>query len=861
MAKMKSKEIQEIVENIVGSPLDELMGNCYSIYAKDVITNRAIPDVRDGLKPVQRRIIFSMYKNNMFFSKPTKKCARIVGDVIGKYHPHGDSSIYEALARMSQDWKINMPLVDFQGNNGSIDGDGPAAYRYTEARLSLLAEELVKDIEKDTVEMRLNFDDTELEPEVLPCYFPNLYVNGGGGIAVALATEIPPHNLVEIDDAIIYKINHKDATVEDLLTFVKGPDFPTGGCVYDTEGLKSIYLTGKGKIDILSKIELVENAKENQILITEIPYQINKKDLVTEIEKVRQSKEIDGIIEVRDETEMHGARIVVDVKKESDCKLILQYLLNKTPLKSSYSANIVAICAGRPKTLDLLSYVNYYIDYQKEVITKRSNFILEKDKARLHIVDGLYKATLIVEEVVKTIKESDNKADAKVKLQKNYGFSEIQSDAIVNLQLYKLTHSDVSLFVDEKNALEKEIAELEEILGSEKKLCNVIVGNLKEISKKYGIKRRTEIIPEEHSQEVVINPRDLIINEEVMVAITRDGYIKRSSMKSYKSSNSILPGIKTKDRLVFADSASTLDYVLCFTSKGNYLFVPVNEIYDSKWKDEGKHINYLINLPFDEQIIRAVVISDFEIPAFVVSVTKKGQIKRTSLKEFFAIRYSKPICMMKMLKNDELVDAQISSGDSNIVLVNTLGNATYFNENQLNVLGNKTAGVKSMNNLKDSTVAGMLLYDPEEKGKFIVFTNKGHVRPFEVTSLALTQRLGKTTEIFKSFKSDIHKTVFIDKIAKGVDSQEYTFLDESSVIHEFVIDNFYIVPTKNAKDNLMINGEYLLKEAYLLNGQHINSNTVTYDVKIEEESIEEDETSNEEKKNYTQLNIFEDLGD
>ncbi|MEG1312893.1 MAG: DNA topoisomerase (ATP-hydrolyzing) [Bacilli bacterium] len=856
MAKKKEIEQNVIVENIISSPLDDLMGNCYSIYAKDVIQNRAIPDVRDGLKPVQRRIIFSMYKNSMFFDKPTKKCARIVGDVIGKYHPHGDFSIYEALARMSQDWKINMPLIHFQGNNGSIDGDGPAAYRYTEAKLSLLAEELVKDIEKNTVDMNLNFDDTELEPAVLPSFFPNLYVNGANGIAVALATEIPPHNLVEIDDAIIYTLTHKTVSIDDLLQFVKGPDFPTGGVIYNSSGIRDIYATGRGRIELAAKVELTEDKVAKYIVITEIPYQLNKKDLVSEIEKVKINHEVDGILEVRDETEMHGVRIVVDIKPECDSKLILQYLLNKTPLKSFYSANIVAICDGRPRTLDLISYIHYYIDFQREIITRRSQFILDKDEARLHIVEGLYKATLIVDKIVQVIKQSLNKADAKIHLQENFGFSEIQSEAIVNLQLYKLTNTDVDLFLQEMNALKAEIIELKLILTNEKKLDEAIINDLKYISKKYGIARRTEIIEKE--DEIQISARDLILNEPVMLAITRDGYVKCSSIKSYKSSNSVLPGIKPKDCLVCADQVDTIDFVLAFTSKGNFLFIPVHEIQDGKWKDEGKHINYLINLPFDEKIIKCFVIKDFNVPAFVVSVTKKGQIKRTQLKDFYALRYSKPVCMMKMVKNDELADVVITSGNDNILVISSIGNSTFFNENQLSVLANKTAGVKSMNSLKDSSVVSLLNFRQDEKGKILLLTDKGHTRIFDCSNLVLTQRLGKSVEIYKSFKSDLHQTIYSTKLNKTLSNVHLFTLDSNLVMHEFDINDFYVSPTKNAKDNLGMNNQCVLSLVFNTDVKHIDSNFETFAVEKEQDK---DEKETDENDPYQQISIFDDLGD
>ena len=578
------------------------MGDRFGVYAKEVIQNRAIPDVRDGLKPVQRRIIYAMYEDGNTFNRPTKKCAHTVGAVMGKYHPHGDSSIYDALTRMSQDWVMRLPLIDFQGNNGSIDGDAPAAYRYTESRLAEISEQLVRDFNKNTVEMMLTFDDTALEPTVLPARYPNLYVNGAQGIAVGVATEIPPHNLGEIIDAVIYRLKRKNVSVSDLRKFVLAPDFPTGGIIYGDEGLDEIYETGRGRIEIEAKTSIETTRNLQLIVISEIPYAVNKAKIVRDIDEIIQSKKIDGIIDVRDESDREGLRIVVEVKKDADIEIIRDFLLNRTQLRVRYSANIVAIDGGRPKTLNLLDYVDAYIAHQVDVITRRSKFDLEKYEKRLHLVDGLIQAISVVDEVVKIIRGSKDKADAKLNLRNAYDFSEPQAEAIVNLQLYKLTNTDINVLKDEAKQLNEDIKQLNDVLTDEKLLKKIIIDDLSEIKKKFAAPRRSEIGGER--EVVTIDKRDLIADEKVMVAVTRDGYIKRSSMNSYiRSGDNPLPACKTRRYLSCNGRSVTTDILIAFTSRGNYLYIPVFEIQDGRWKDEGNHINYLITMSGDEKLL------------------------------------------------------------------------------------------------------------------------------------------------------------------------------------------------------------------------------------------------------------------
>lgn len=869
MAKKPEVIEEKIVENISVEPLEDVMGDRYATYAKYVIQDRAIPDVRDGLKPVQRRIIFSMYKSGNTFNKPTKKCAHTVGAVMGTYHPHGDTSIYEALARMSQDWKVRYPLIDFQGNNGSIDGDSPAAYRYTESRLSELSNELIADIEKKTVDMQYNFDDTELEPAVLPSRFPNLFVNGTEGIAVALATEIPPHNLREMIDAIIYRINHKNATVEDLMQFVKGPDFPTGGFIYDSPGLQQMYLTGRGRIEIAGKAEIVEKKDINQIIITEVPYKVVKIQLVYEIDKIRHSKAIDGIIEVRDESDYKGIRIAVDIKKNAKADLILQYLMNKTNLQTGYTANMVAIVDGRPKTLSLLDYVDAYIAHQVDVVTRKSKFDLDKYSTRLHIVNGLILASLNINEVVDIIRKSKDKNDSKINLMKRFELSNEQTEAIVTMPLYKLSHTDELILEKEKADLEKDIARLKEILEDPSKLNRAIVKDLKNLSDKYGDDRRTQIIEKGETKE--IDKRDLIAKEEVMVAVSYDGYLKRSSIRSFSSSNGELPGLKDGDMLVGSGKALTTDYLICFTNQGNYASIPVHSLTDTKWKDEGTHINEFTTLASGEKIIKAMAISELRNDLYLVILTKFGQIKRMALSSIEVIKRSRPAKYMKLLQNDSIAGIQLVSGDSDLLVITNNGNCSFFNENELSILGNKAGGVKSISGLGNNQLVGLLAFEKDEKSKIILFTNKGHMRVTDISKFYKTNRLGKVQSILQSFKGDPHNVVSVFKAKKDESLNINLYLnDRTNKI--ITINDLRNTEAQYAKKNI---DEITAKQhiAFVFDSEvvTVNKDIVSHPVAIKEVKEEENneiesETSEieeskpeKEETNFEQISIFDDL--
>ena len=882
MTKSKKNDIVEenYVENISIQPMEDVMGDRYATYAKYVIQDRAIPDVRDGLKPVQRRIIFTMFKNNNVFNKPTRKCAHTVGAVMGTFHPHGDTSIYEALARMSQDWKIRYPLIDFQGNNGSIDGDSPAAYRYTESRLAEISNELVREIDKKTVDMQLNFDDTEFEPTILPARFPNLFSNGTEGIAVGMATEIPPHNLREIIDAVVYRIGHKTATIEDLMQFVLGPDFPGGGIIYESEGLKNIYLTGRGRIEIASKEEIVQNKDNQQIVITEIPYKTQKNQLVFEIDKIIHSKAVDGLLEVRDESDWKGIRIVIDCKKDAKVELLLQYLNNKTGLVSSYSTNMVAIVDGRPRTLNLLTYVDAYIAHQVDVITRRSKFDLDRFQARLHIVEGLIQASLNINEVVEIIRHSKDKADSKINLMNRYGFSNEQTEAIVTMPLYKLSHTDEVILENEKAQLLKDIEILKGILEDESKLNRVLVRELKAIADKYGDDRRTVI--QEKEEIAPIDKRELIAKDDVMIALTRDGYLKRSTLKSYRSSgDNPLPGLKDGDELIASGMVNTTDYLICFTNQGNYICVPVHKMTENRWKDEGDHLNAFSTLAAGEKIIKGLAVTDFRDDIYLGILTKYGQIKRMPLNMIEKGKRSRPIRNMRLLNGDEVADIQVLSGNSNLLVITSNGNATYFNENELSVLSSKAGGVKSVAGLGKNNAVALIAFDEEEKNKVILFTDKGHYRIFDNAHVNLTARLGKVQNIMPCFKSDIHHVVSAFKLNTKADLLKINLFLSTNEYFTFDLTEFYLSDlAKYAKKNIEIPAKTEIDSVIDTNIEIINKNTVSHPITIKEkepqpvnegddndEEGEVEETSapvKEEKpdrEGFEQISIFDDLDD
>lgn len=738
-------------EKIITQSLDDIMGDRFGKYSKYIIQDRALPDVRDGLKPVQRRILYAMYKDGNTHLKPYRKSAKTVGNVIGNYHPHGDTSVYEAMVRLSQEWKMRMPLIDMQGNNGSIDNDPAAAMRYTEARLSPIASELLKDIDKETVQMALNFDDTEYEPTVLPAKYPNLLVNGATGISSGYATDIPPHNLEEVIDATIYRILHSHCSLDDLMKFIKGPDFPTGAIVEGINGIKKAFETGKGKVVVRSQTKIIEEKNMNKIVVTEIPYEVNKAELVRKLDEIRFQKNIDGIIEVRDESDRNGLSIVIELKKDVDVQNTLNYFYKNTDLQKNYNYNMVAIKNKRPVCMGIVEILDGYIDHQIDVVTKRSLFDLKKAQERKHIVDGLIKAISILDDVVHTIRHSRDKQDAKKNLQLQYHFSEKQAEAIVMLQLYRLTNTDIISLEKEKNELETLIQTLNDILNSDEVLRKVIVDELKQIKKQYPTPRLTQIKHE--VQEIVIDEEAMILPEDIYVSITRDGYVKRISQRSYKASENIAFGKKEDDVLLDLHFANTLDKLLIFTDKGNYLFVPVHKLEEFKWKELGKHISYLIKVSPEEKMIGSILVKSFALPLYILLTTRLGQIKRVPLKEFEVARYTKPLKCMNLKKDDQLLQISLTDTNQAIVLTSSLGYVSLYSEDEISILGLKAAGIKAMN-LKDDYLVAMNTFYPLHSYSYVLISDQPGIKRMRVSDIPSCNRATKGSTIFKSPKTN-----------------------------------------------------------------------------------------------------------
>ena len=753
----------DIIKRIHEYTLEDIMGNCFKRYAKEIIQNRALPDVRDGLKPVQRRILYTMYKDKNTYDHEYRKCAKTVGNVMGSYHPHGDSSIYEAMVRMSQWWKSNAICVDMQGNNGSMDGDGAAAMRYTEARLSKISNEYLKDIEKGTVIWSPNYDDTLEEPTVLPVKFPAILVNGATGISAGYATNIPPHNLAEVVDATIKRIDSPSSRLETILEIVKGPDFPTGAIVEGKKGIIDAFTTGRGKVIVTSKTEIVKEKGKKQIIVTEIPFDVNKALLVKKIDEIRIDKKVEGILEVRDETDKEGLRIAIDLKKDANEELILNYLLKNTELQISYAYNMVAIVNKRPMTLGLLEILDAYVQYLKEIITKRTEYDLAKAKARMHIVEGLIKALGMLDEIIKTIRASKNKEDAKQNLQKEYGFTELQADAIVTMQLYKLTNTDVTALEEEHKNLQIIIEGLEKILSDENELKNVMKTELRNIKKEYGVPRKTEI--KDEITEIKIDTTDMITKEDVVVTVTHDGYIKRVNNRSYSASDNT-PTLKEGDYITLIANMNTLDTLLMFTDKGNYLYLPVYEIPDLKWKDMGKHISNIIKIDENEHIINAYPIYDFN-DLSVTTFTRLGMVKRSLLKDYKVSRYNKPLSAIKLKDKDEVINVSINNYKE--VFITTLnGMGLWYDIEEIPVSGVKSSGVKAINLKNDEVVSA---YTFESKEEYLtVITDKSTGKRVKLNEFEKTTRGKRGILVIRDVKTNpyhVLKTFIVSKANIG----------------------------------------------------------------------------------------------
>ncbi|WP_018663581.1 DNA topoisomerase IV subunit A [Heyndrickxia acidiproducens] len=752
-----------MAERFQDLPLEEVLGDRFGRYSKYIIQDRALPDARDGLKPVQRRILYAMHMEGNTAEKNFRKSAKTVGNVIGNYHPHGDSSVYEAMVRMSQDWKLRSVLIEMHGNNGSIDGDPAAAMRYTEARLSPIAAELLHDIDKETVHFIPNFDDTANEPTVLPARFPNLLVNGSTGISAGYATDIPPHNLGEIIDGAIMRIENPDCTIEDLMAVIKGPDFPTGGIIQGVEGIKKAYKTGKGKMVVRGKTAIEDmRGGRQQIVITEIPYEVNKANLVKKMDEFRIDRKVEGMSEVRDETDRTGLRIVIELKKDADANSVLNYLFKNTDLQVSYNFNMVAIHNRRPQLMGLRELLDAYITHQKEVVTKRTEFDLKKARDRKHIVDGLMKALSILDEVIAAIRASKDKRDAKANIMAGFGFTEPQAEAIVSLQLYRLTNTDITTLQQEFEELEKRIKDYTAILSSDKKLQSVIIKELKEIRKKYADARRTAI--EAEIQELKINLEAMVPNEDVIVTVTKAGYVKRTSIRSYTASNGRDLSIKDRDRLLFMQQLNTVNVVLLFTNKGNYIYMPVHELPDIRWKDLGQHIANIVPIERDEEIMKVLPVEDFKLPQFILFFTKNGMAKKTELHHYQAQRYSKALVAIHLKGDDEVIDVHMTDGTKDVFLATKYGYGLLFSEEEINVVGQRASGVKGMN-LKDGDrlIGGKVIENPD-KNKIFIATQRGAVKKMRLSEFEKASRAKRGVVMLRELKAHPHRVAGVEII-------------------------------------------------------------------------------------------------
>lgn len=749
------------MSNIQTLPLEDIMGERFGRYSKYIIQERALPDIRDGLKPVQRRILYSMNKDGNTFDKAYRKSAKSVGNVMGNFHPHGDSSIYDAMIRLSQDWKMLEPLIEMHGNNGSMDGDPPAAMRYTEARLAEISSYLLKDIEKDTVAHAWNFDDTEKEPTVLPASFPNLLVNGSTGISAGYATDIPPHNLGEVIDATIYMIDHPKADVEKIMTFMPGPDFPTGAIIQGRSEIKKAYETGKGRIAVRSKVE-VEKLKggREQLVVTEIPYEINKATLVKRIDDVRVNAKVPGISEVRDESDREGLRIAIELKKEANSQLVLNYLYKNTDLQINYNFNMVAIDNMTPRQVGVLPVLRSYIAHRQDVIVKRSKFDLSKAEKRLHLVEGLIRMVSILDEVVALIRASENKSDAKENLKVSYAFSEEQAEAIVTLQLYRLTNTDIVTLENEQAELEAKILELRAIINDERTLYNLMKRELREVKKKFGKERRSEL--QDNVETIEIEAQQLIAEEETVVSVTRGGYIKRTSPRSFTSSNVEEVGKREDDELIFVKAgARTTQHLLMFTSLGNVIYRPVHELSDVRWKDIGEHISQTLNnFASDEEIIFAQVLDNFESGENYMVVTAAGQIKQVELDSFKPWRtYRSKSMVYGKLKGDKdsiVTIAPIVKGDEDVMLISGNGYALRFNISEIPVVGAKAAGVKAMNLKAGDLVKAAFFVQTDS---WYLLTQRGFIKRVKSEEIPETSRANRGLQVLRPLKTNPH-TVF-----------------------------------------------------------------------------------------------------
>lgn len=772
--------MSEIIQDL---SLEDVLGDRFGRYSKYIIQERALPDVRDGLKPVQRRILYAMYSSGNTHDKNFRKSAKTVGDVIGQYHPHGDSSVYEAMVRLSQDWKLRHVLIEMHGNNGSIDNDPPAAMRYTEAKLSLLAEELLRDINKETVSFIPNYDDTTLEPMVLPSRFPNLLVNGSTGISAGYATDIPPHNLAEVIQATLKYIDNPDITVNQLMKYIKGPDFPTGGIIQGIDGIKKAYESGKGRIIVRSKVEeeTLRNGRK-QLIITEIPYEVNKSSLVKRIDELRADKKVDGIVEVRDETDRTGLRIAIELKKDVNSESIKNYLYKNSDLQISYNFNMVAISDGRPKLMGIRQIIDSYLNHQIEVVANRTKFELDNAEKRMHIVEGLIKALSILDKVIELIRSSKNKRDAKENLIEVYEFTEEQAEAIVMLQLYRLTNTDIVALEGEHKELEALIKQLRHILDNHDALLNVIKEELNEIKKKFKSERLSLI--EAEIEEIKIDKEVMVPSEEVILSMTRHGYIKRTSIRSFNASGVEDIGLKDGDSLLKHQEVNTQDTVLVFTNKGRYLFIPVHKLADIRWKELGQHVSQIVPIEEDEVVINVFNEKDFNTDAFYVFATQNGMIKKSTVPLFKTTRFNKPLIATKVKENDDLTSVMRFEKDQLITIITNKGMSLTYNTSELSDTGLRAAGVKSINLKAEDFV--VMTEGVSENDTILMATQRGSLKRISFKILQVAKRAQRGITLLKELKKNPHRIVAAH-VVTGEHSQ-YTLYSKSNEEHGLIND-------------------------------------------------------------------------
>lgn len=739
--------------------LEQIMGDRFGRYSKSIIQERALPDIRDGLKPVQRRILFAMNKDGNTYDKGFRKSAKSVGNVMGNFHPHGDSSIYEALVRLSQDWKLREPLIEMHGNNGSMDGDPPAAMRYTEARLSKIAGLILQDIDKDTVEMALNFDDTEKEPTVLPARIPNLLVNGATGISAGYATEIPTHNLSEVLDALIYLIKYPTASLDKLMEFIPGPDFPTGGIIQGIDGIRKAYQTGRGRVVVRAKTEIETlRGGRQQINVTEIPYEVNKAQLVKRINDLRLAKKVEGIAEARDETDRSGLRIAIELKRGANANGILNYLLKNTDLQINYNFNMVAIDDQRPMRVGLKRILTSYLEFQKEIIRRRTQYNLTKAQQRLHIVEGLIKALSILDKVIKTIRASKNRKDAKENLVKEYNFTPEQAEAIVTLQLYRLTNTDVTELEKEQEQLNSRINEYQLILTNENELAKVLTKEIRAIKKEFGNPRRTKI--ENHVEKLEIDTKVTVANEDVVVLVSHAGYIKRSSIRSFKASEAEENSLREDDYPLLVQQTNTLSHLFMFTNLGHIIYRPIHEIADARWKDTGEHISQTIGLADNEEIIKAMIFDKLDQPGTIIMGTSDGQVKQTAFNDYKpGSRYkSHASVAIKLRDNARVVNVDYyepSNENRSLLTISRQGYAVRYDVADVPVTGIRTAGVRAINLKDDDQVADQILV--KDGQDIAVITQRGAFKEMPVDEIEVGARARRGELVLRRLKSHPHE--------------------------------------------------------------------------------------------------------